>query len=119
VVRDLEAQSVGHRPLALLDPFVRELFDASAVSTHDMIVMRAFVQLENGGAAFKVMARHQPGRFELGQDPVDGREADILVHFEETPVDVFRAHVARLRAREDLENLHAWHGDFEACPTEM
>jgi hypothetical protein len=81
--------------------------------------MRAFVQFENGGAALEMMSRHQSCGFELRQDPVDSGEADVLVHFEKTPVDILGTHVARLRAREDFENLHARHGDLESCPTEM
>jgi hypothetical protein len=119
MVRDLEAQAVGYRPLALLDPLVGELFDSAAVNAHDVIVMCAFVQFEDGGAALEMMSRHQSCRFELRQDPVDGGEADVLVHFQEAPIDILGAHVPCLRIREDLEDLHARHGDLEASPTEM
>jgi hypothetical protein len=119
VIGDLEPQAVRNRALPLLDTFVGELFDPAAVYADDVVVVSALVQLEDGRAALEMMPGHQAGRLELGQHAVDGGEADVLVHFQEAPIDILGAHVPCLRIREDLEDLHARHGDLEASPTEM
>jgi len=119
MVGDLETHPVGDRPLTLLDPLVGELFDAAAVRTHDVVVVRALVEFEHRGAALEVVPRDESRRLELREHAVDGGEPDVLVHLEQAPVDVLRAHVARLRAREDLEDLHARHGDLQSGSTEM
>jgi len=119
VIGDLEPQAVRNRALPLLDTFVGELFDPAAVYADDVVVVRALVQLEDGRAAFEMMAGDESGRFELGQHAVDRGEADVLVHFEEAPIDILGAHVPWLGAREDLEDLHARYRDLEASPTEM
>ena len=41
--------------LALFDRLVHELFDAAAVQTHDMVVMRSLVELEHGHAVFEMV----------------------------------------------------------------
>src|SRR6185503_19263865 len=47
VIAEYVPQPLGDRLLALLDRLVDELFDPAAVKTHDMVVMRPLVQLEN------------------------------------------------------------------------
>ena len=79
MIADIESQALRDRMLTLLDAPVHELFDLAAVDTDDVIVMCALVQLENRHAAFEMMARDEARRFELGQDAVDRRKADILV----------------------------------------
>ena len=99
--------------LPLLDAGVHELFDLAAVKTDDVVVVLALVQFEYRGRAFEMMARDQARRLELGQHPVDGRKPDIFVRLQQMLVDVFRAHVARRRGAEDLENLDARQRDLE------
>src|SRR5437667_182074 len=76
VIANGEPQPVRHRRLPLLDPRVHELLDATAVQTHDVVVMRALVELENGHAVLEVMARDEPGRLELREHAVHGGEPD-------------------------------------------
>ncbi len=115
VIADLEPQPLRHGVLALFDAAVHELFDAAAVHTHDVIVVRTLIELEHRHAAFKMMARHEAGRLELGQHPIHGREPDVLVRDQELLVDVLRAHVAGRAVREDVKYLEPRQRDLEAC----
>src|ERR1700685_3120962 len=76
MIADLEPQAFGHGVLALFDAAIHELFNFAAVNTHDVIVMRALVELEYGHAAFKMMARDQTRGLELGEHSIDSGEAD-------------------------------------------
>jgi hypothetical protein len=107
VIADGKPQPLGHRRLPFFDTGVHELFDSAAVQTHDVIVMGAVVELEDGHAIFEVMTRNEPGRLKLGQHAVDGSQPDILIAVEERAVDVFGRQVSRRAALEDFENLEA------------
>jgi hypothetical protein len=48
-------------------------------------------QFEHRLTAFKVVPRHQPGSFELGEHTVDRGEADFFAVIEQGTVDIFRA----------------------------
>jgi hypothetical protein len=58
-----------------------------------MIVVGPLVQFENRAAGFEIAARQQAGLLELGQDAVDGRQADIELYGQQGPVDVLGAQV--------------------------
>ena len=66
MLMDHEAALLCDGNLALLDCFVVELLDATALHAHEMIVMVAFIQLEHRLAALEVMAHKKTGLFELG-----------------------------------------------------
>ena len=83
----------------------RELLDPSAVDADDVVVVLAFVQLEDGRAALEVMAGDEPGRLELREHAVDRREADVLVRIEQAAVDVLGTHVARLARRSRISRI--------------
>jgi len=61
VVGDRETHPRRDLALPFLDALVAELRDAPAVYADDVIVMRAFVQLEDGAAALEMVTRHDPG----------------------------------------------------------
>ncbi len=63
-----------------------------------MVVVLAFIQLEDRGAALEVMALDERGRLELRQHAIDGREADVLALVEQRAVDVFGRQVATMIA---------------------
>ncbi len=79
VVMDLEAQLLGDGLLPLLDARIHELLHLAAVDAHDVVVVVATVQLEHRHAVLEMVARDQARRLELGQHPVHGGEADVLV----------------------------------------
>ena len=53
-------------------------------------MVTALVQLEHRLAVLEVLPREEPGLLELGQDAVDGGEADVDAFLHERLVDVFR-----------------------------
>ena len=120
MIVQLESCAFRDRHLFLFDRPIDELFDPSAVNTDDMIVMRALIELVNPKSALEMMARHQPGRFELREHAVDCRESDIEVGIEQTFVDFFgremalRSAVTRLvGARfQDFENSESRRRDL-------
>ena len=114
VIAQLVPQALGDLFLTLFDGVIHELFDAAAVKTDDMIVMRSLVELEHGHAVFKMMARHQAGGLELREHAVHGREADVLVRLDQALVDALSRHMTSRAALENLENLEPRTRDFEA-----
>src|SRR6266850_8089211 len=77
----------GDPDLALLDFGVIELFDASALHAHEMIVMAALIQLEHRLSGLEMMALEDTRLLELREDAVDGREADVQSLVHEDPID--------------------------------
>ena len=51
-----EAAFLGDALLSLLDAFIEKFFDAPAVKTHQVIVMGAGIEFEDGLAAFKMIS---------------------------------------------------------------
>ena len=107
MVLDLESEALRDRRLPALDATVHELLDLPAVHADDVVMVRAFVQLEHRGTALEVMALDQRGRLELRQHAVNRREADVLALVDQCPIDVLGRQVATMLAREDLEDPHA------------
>ena len=89
VIADREPEALRHRCLPFLDARIHELFDPATVQTHDVIVVRGVIELEDRHAILEVMARNEPGRLKLREHAVNGCEPDILVTIEERPVNVF------------------------------
>ncbi len=110
MVADGEAELLGHRGLALLDARIHELFDAAAVKTHDMVVMRTLVELEHRHAILEVVAGDQACGLELREHAVHRGKADVLVGLQQRAVDVLGREVAGLAALEDLEDLQPRQG---------
>ena len=114
MVFDLVLHSARDRALALFDPRVHELFDLAAIQAHDVIVMLALVQLENSGGAFEMMSTDQTRGFELRENAVHGRKANVLVRLQQMLVDIFSTHVPRRRGAENFEDFQPWQRNFEA-----
>jgi len=95
----------GNDPLALFDGLLHELDDLAALDAHQMVVMATAIELEYRLPAFEVVTAHQPGTLELGEDSVDGCEADLLSFLEEYLVDILCAQMPLIAALERIENL--------------
>ena len=78
----------GDPDLALLDFGVIELFDASALHAHEMIVMAALIQLEHRFSGLEMVALEDAGLFELGEDALDRGQPDVQSLVYENPIDV-------------------------------
>src|SRR5438309_11885819 len=95
---------LGHADLTLFDFGVVELFDASALYAHEVIVVAALVQLEHRFAGLEMMALEDAGLLELGEDPVHGGKTHVQSLGHEYPVHLLRREVAHLGALAQLEN---------------
>ena len=113
VVGQFETEPAGHLVLALLDGLVEKLLNVAAIKANDVIMVGTTIEFKDGVAALEVVSLHKPGTFELGQYPVDSREADLLAVFKQHPVDIFSAEVLLLALFEDFQNLHSRQRDLE------
>ena len=104
----------GDGTLALLDGLLQELHHLAALDAHQVIMVSALVELEHRLAALEMMAADETGPLELGQDTIDGGEANVLSALQQRLVDVLRAHVAAVAGLEDIENLHPRQRDLES-----
>jgi len=114
VVTDREPQPLGDRGLPLFDTGIHELFDAAAVQTHDVIVVRAVIELEDGHAILEVMPGDEARRLKLRENAIDGGQSDVLIAVEEGAIDVFGRKMARGAAFENFQNLEARQRYFQA-----
>jgi len=79
--------------LQLLDLMAFEFDDLAAVHVDHMVVVATTVQLVNGLATLEIVLEHEAGGLELGQHPVDRRQADLVAMLEQLAVDVLGGHV--------------------------
>src|SRR6185295_19267156 len=107
VVTQFVSQARSDLFLTLFDGLVDELFDASTVQTHDMVMMRPLVQLEDRHAVFEMMARDQARGLELRENAVHRRETNILVRLNEPLVNALGGHVTGRTSLEDFEDLES------------
>ena len=92
--------------LAFLDGLVVKLLHPATLLADDVVMVVAAVKLEDRLAALEVVPLGKTRIDELGENPVDGRESDLLALLQQRLVDVFRGHVEGLGRFEDLEDLH-------------
>src|SRR5258707_15805615 len=105
----------GDPDLALLDLGVVNLFDAPALHAHEMIVMAALIQLENRLVRLEMVALEDAGLFELGENAVDRREADVQSLVDENPIDVLGRQVTHLAVFEKLQDSQPRARGFQAA----
>ena len=114
VVLDPEATLLRDLDLALLDLGVVELLDVAALDAHDVIVMPALLELENGLAGLEVVADEQSRLLELREHAVNRREPGIGAFLDQHLVDVLGGQVPDVALLEDLEDAQPRHRGFEA-----
>jgi len=119
VVRQFEAFVLGNRFLQVFNLGLIKLLDPATVQAHQVIVVLPLIELIHGFAALKMRATQEPGLLKLREHSVDRGQADIDVFAQSDAVDVFCRHVPMLSALEQLQNLQAWQGGFEACGFEV
>jgi len=70
---------------------------------------------EHGVATLEIVAQNQAGSLELGEDPVNGCQADIIALLKQFLVDILGTEMmVILSALENAQNLHPRQGDFQA-----
>ncbi|MNN66999.1 hypothetical protein D3C81_1826050 [compost metagenome] len=79
-----------------------------------MVVVLAFVELVDCLGTFEVAADQDAGLFKLHEHAVDRGQADVRAFVQQHAEHVFGRHVALRAFLEDLQNLQAWQGGFEA-----
>ena len=72
------------------------------------------IQLEYGLPAFKMMTRHQTGRFKLSEHAIHGRQTDFFTFIQQGAVNVLCALVTHLGLFHQFENFDPRQGDFKA-----
>jgi outer membrane protein assembly factor BamE len=113
VAVEREAARARDLGLALLDVGVVELLDPAALQAQQVVVVAALVQLEYRFAGLEMLTGEETGLLELGEDAVDGGEADVDAFGKQRLVDVFGREVAHLAALEELEDLAPGQGGLE------
>src|SRR5271154_2925847 len=111
---DAKPESLRNRRLARFDGGIDELFDPAAVHTNNMIVVRTLIELKNGHAVLKMMTADETGGLKLRQHPVDGGQPDVLVGFDQSPVQLLGRQVPRAAGLEDFQNLQSRQGDLKS-----
>ena len=76
--------------LPALDFFVVKFLDMPALYTYQMVVMIADIEFIDGFVAIEMMADEESGLLELGQNPIDGSQADIDLFSDQHAINVFR-----------------------------
>ena len=114
MVLHLPSHRFCHFLLALLYFGIEKFLDLAAMGANEMVVMRAFVQLVYGLATFEMTAAQDGRLLELGQDTVNGGQADVGPFFQQDTENVFRSHVALAAGLEDLQDLQSGQRSLEA-----
>ena len=117
MIGQLEPLALSDLVLQTLDGLVLEFLNSAALHAHQMVVVVAPVQLKDGVATLEVVAHHQTGGFELGQNAIDRGQPDFFAFGEQLVEDLFRTQMARrivAAAFENFQNFEAGEGDLEA-----
>jgi hypothetical protein len=104
MILDPESARFGDLGLPLLDFRVVELFDVTALYTHDVIVVAALFQFENRFAAFEMVPDEETRLLELREHAVNGRKARVGAFFQERPVDILGREVTHSAFLEYFED---------------
>ena len=73
-----------------------------------MIMVRALIQLEDRLTALEMVALDQAGGFKLGQDAVDGSQANLFTGAQQGFIDILGSQVRILILLQNIENFQAW-----------
>ena len=113
MILERETAILGDAVLAPLDFGVMELFHPPALQADQMVVVLAFVELVDRLAGFEIVALEDAGLLELQQNPVDRRQADVLMLGQQLPVDILSAHVPMPALLKNFEHLEPGQGGLE------
>ncbi len=105
--------AVGDGFEVLFERGVSKLDDGTAFDTDQMIVMGTIAQFKNRLPPLKMAAADQPRPLELGEDPINRGQADLLALLEEFPIDLLSAEMTFIAALKDAEDLDARRRDLQ------
>ena len=113
MILDIETGPVGDIVLAQFNDFVMKFMDATASYTDDVIMVIRTGQFEYRAPPLKLQSPDKASLLTLGEDPVDGGHADLLMQAEEHLVDVLCTGMMTGVLLEHLQNSEAWHRDLQ------
>lgn len=111
---DDEASFGGDPVLPIFDLRVEELFNFPTLNANQVVVVAAFIELENRLAGFEVMTFQESGLLELRENTINRGKADIHVFTDQQAVDVFGGKVAIFRFLKQIQDLEAWKSCLQA-----
>ncbi len=114
MIDEFEAVRISDFALQPFDVLTQELHHVTGLEADHVVVMPRGVQFENRMTALEIVAPHQASFLELGEHPVNRRQADVLVGLHEVPVDILRAQMAIVGLVQDIENLEPRPGGAQA-----
>ncbi len=107
MIVDAESTILGNFCLPPLNFGIIELLDDSALDAHEVVMMVAVVQFEDGFSRLEMMAYQQPGLFELGEHAINGRQSDFRSFAKQHSVHVFCREMALFAVLEKIEDLES------------
>ncbi|KGU86653.1 hypothetical protein N005_03295 [Pseudomonas mediterranea CFBP 5447] len=114
VIDQLEAILFSNCFLQFFDFRTDELDNLTGFHIYHVVVVLPVRQFKDRMTAIEIMASHEAGSLELGQNTVNRGQTDVLACFHEGLVDVFGTHVPLLSGVEHLQNFDPWQCHLEA-----
>ena len=109
----------GDPVLTFLDGGIEEFLHVPALHADEVIVVAAFVELEDRLAGFKVVTFENARLLELGEHAINGGQPDIHVFGDQQAIDVFGGEVTVLGLLEQIEDLQPRKGCLQADTFEI
>jgi len=100
--------------LPLLDGLIKELLDAPAVQTDQVVMMAALIEFEDRLSRFKIGPQQNASLLKLGEHPIDRGKANIEPVGEQQLIDIFCAEVPHLGLLKKRQHFEPRHGDLES-----
>jgi Tat protein secretion system quality control protein TatD with DNase activity len=113
VIDNLIAVLCRNLLLALLDDLIDELNNFASLSANHVVVMIITGHLEHRVTAFEIMTQHEACSFELGQHPVDCRQAHVIALVLQLFINVFSTQVMFFGILKDIEDLDPWQSNLQ------
>ena len=113
VVHQLIAMGLDNFPLQGFDAFVHKLGHDSGIYVDHVVVVLLVGQFVYRMAIVEVVSIDDSRGLELGKDPINRRQPDRIVRFEQVFVDVLGAQMVRLGAFQHLQDLEPRQGHLE------
>lgn len=119
VVGDFKALGARDLVLPFFNLSVKEFLDATAVQTHQMVMVLSFVEFINRLAALEMTATQNIGLFKLRQHPVHRGQADVRALLHQHLVDVLGGHMPLRAGLEDFQDFQPRQGRLQAGTLEF
>lgn len=111
-----EIKSQRNISLQLLNGLIVKFFDPTTFYADEMIVVLAPVDFKDGIPTFKMVTLHQPGRFKLGEHPINRGQPDFVTLGDKVLVNLLGTEMAVFLTAtlQDFQNLDSRQSDLES-----